>query len=554
VHPESETCGERSRIIRNPELIFSYNANRDGEIKFNDGSDKTTPEKPFRFWCNEDIDKGHVVDETDWEEDDLETGDPDYKDKKILYRRDLEDFQRIWIKSSLALTDQDTIELSWEDVTEGSPSINVYPAAESDGGRAYLTDESIQQIYPAENNGNNTSTYFGQALDFDDNPDSPSVSQGHTFTFPVTMKWDANQTRYFLFEGVNPGKGALKVAIKRGTQEIASAKVYLDLKNIKEFYENWTVGDGNVEPSQTAGRIGNNYPPPSKDEEKDYVLYVHGWNMLNWEKERWAETAFKRLWWQGYKGRFGVFRWPCLTGTVRGGADWTSPGGPATFDPSEFKAWKSGTGLLNCLTQLNGSGYAGRVRVLAHSQGNVVMMEALRQANHQQVVHAYVATQAAVPAHCYDASLPSLAPSAVPPFPTTPNIYARFWQEGQDNQLPVRWTGNLTSYAHPNYISGTAGQFVNFFNPVDYALKTFLGWENDQRTKPNNYYNYSDALGFHYDPWDPFQARGLTFPADRFEVFAYCAEGQSAALGARADVGGVFNVTKHSVINSYACC
>ena len=27
-------------------------------------------------------------------------------------------------------------------------------------------------------------------------------------------------------------------------------------------------------------------------------------------KDRFAETAFKRLYWQGYQGRFGSFRWP----------------------------------------------------------------------------------------------------------------------------------------------------------------------------------------------------------------------------------------------------
>ena len=32
--------------------------------------------------------------------------------------------------------------------------------------------------------------------------------------------------------------------------------------------------------------------------------------MESWEKDRFAESAFKRLYWQGYQGRFGVFRWP----------------------------------------------------------------------------------------------------------------------------------------------------------------------------------------------------------------------------------------------------
>ena len=34
----------------------------------------------------------------------------------------------------------------------------------------------------------------------------------------------------------------------------------------------------------------------------------------HWEKDRFAETAFKRLYWQGYQGRFGEFRWPTSYG------------------------------------------------------------------------------------------------------------------------------------------------------------------------------------------------------------------------------------------------
>ena len=32
------------------------------------------------------------------------------------------------------------------------------------------------------------------------------------------------------------------------------------------------------------------------------------------EKDQFAETAYKRLFWQGYRGRFGVFEWPTTYG------------------------------------------------------------------------------------------------------------------------------------------------------------------------------------------------------------------------------------------------
>jgi len=52
-------------------------------------------------------------------------------------------------------------------------------------------------------------------------------------------------------------------------------------------------------------------------------------------KDRYAETAFKRLYWHGYEGRFGLFRWPAVPKVKT----------RARYD-SEFNAWRSGAGLL----------------------------------------------------------------------------------------------------------------------------------------------------------------------------------------------------------------
>ena len=93
------------------------------------------------------------------------------------------------------------------------------------------------------------------------------------------------------------------------------------------------------------------------------------------------KCAFKRLYWQGYQGRFGIFRWP----TGYGFADiWTLVTNPTekdNCDLSEYQAWQSATGLLNKLTALNIQ-YPGQVYMLAHSMGNVVAGEALRSGRH----------------------------------------------------------------------------------------------------------------------------------------------------------------------------
>jgi len=82
---------------------------------------------------------------------------------------------------------------------------------------------------------------------------------------------------------------------------------------------------------------------------------------------------------------------------------------PRNFDNSEFIAWQSAAGLRNKLKDLNAE-YPGHVYMLAHSMGNIVAGEALQLAAQNgdgRVVNTYVASQAALPAHDYDATVTS---------------------------------------------------------------------------------------------------------------------------------------------------
>ncbi len=138
-------------------------------------------------------------------------------------------------------------------------------------------------------------------------------------------------TRTLLFEGCKAGKGQLKpVIVKReGSNYIEIADgggTWIDLKSIGDMYEHWSVGNasGGAPLPGPAGRVaaetGNgsafSYTTNSPEEQK-YVLFVHGWNMEKWEKERFAETAYKRMWWQGYKGRLASSLGPVPTALTK---------------------------------------------------------------------------------------------------------------------------------------------------------------------------------------------------------------------------------------------
>jgi hypothetical protein len=258
--------------------------------------------------------------------------------------------------------------------------------------------------------------------------------------------------------------------------------------------------------------------------------------MTAYDKDRFAESAFKRLYWQGYQGRFGEFRWPTDYGFNGLSTVLTNINEADNFDNSEYQAWQSAQGLLNKLNDLN-SQYPGHVYLLAHSMGNVVAGEALRLSGANQVVNTCVASQAAVSAHTYDATVPNysfyLLGISFGPF--TPNIYGD-WLAG-------------------NY-GGGASSIVNFYNTNDYALSRYH-WQFDELVKPDqNVLENGDHCYYGYDgspsdpaPWNNFYKQDtnsmifdfniVTSLNNRYEVMAYAAQSYTTALGATPSVGNV---------------
>jgi esterase/lipase superfamily enzyme len=208
---------------------------------------------------------------------------------------------------------------------------------------------------------------------------------------------NSERVAYFIFEGLSKGSGPLTVHLyKVGQCDSSDQGAYLDLAEAVDFYDHWTVGD-----TTQNGPHAPQLLHAVQNEESftnDYVLFVHGWNQQPWKRRAFAETAYKRMWHHGFRGRFGLFSWP---------TEWV----PLpfithlSFDRSELRAWMSAPGLLEVLLDPKLQHYAGRIRVVAHSLGNVVVSEALRlgaETGRSQLVHTYIATQAAVAASAYD--------------------------------------------------------------------------------------------------------------------------------------------------------
>jgi len=464
---------------------IAMDGNRDDEIKFDDPNDTK-----YLFWVNDDID---VI--SGGKEDDKKSGTPNCNDNVITCKRDLEDFTRLHIRmdNNTANLSGITYWMKFENSISGSPSVNIFEAINQN--LDYIKNDSIadQQIQKKK-----------------------IITVGSSEEqLPSQYIKTGDQVSPFILEGKTAGKADLTIIVKVDGNDVCKKAVQLDLRPISEFCQEFVASitsDDNV--STTVSQDGTYTYTPEKDE---YVLYVHGWRMADWEKDRWTETVFKRLWWQGYKGHVGGFQWPTL-------------GLQRPYNQSELRAWNSAQALKNLITSLNSS-YPGQVRVIAHSMGNVVVGEALRLCS-SSVVHTHLAAQAALPAHCYDNTISNYWSNF-----RTPNVYG-YYTSGQFPDVPYL-AGN----------SSKADNLVQYYNARDYALRK---WEfNNRNFKPDrlNKYHYTEGDA-NVDTYAPASGdrfyyqeslitqRTMVFPVNRYEIFARSAQSRSRALGCESSVAG----------------
>ncbi len=428
----------RAFLLKPASHLILVDANRDGEIKFDDDSDNTTSDKPYRFWLNFDHDSSGQ---------DVETGDLDAFDTTISHVRDLEDFARIQIQldSSVKKKIDEGDKLAIE--TTGGLQINLYKAVNP--STDYLFDQSVaDQQVDGTFTANGVTKNFGQALDQSDI--SPWIDAQEYGDNPIS----------FIFEGRAEGEGTVKIVLKRpdGTVE-RSGEVHVKLMKVGDMFEGAHVTTARAdnrfrlpwEPPYTY--VDLIYEPPNvgyandtpnfqkpSDETQQLIVFVHGFNNTDFVKQNWSEMMFKRLWHQDYKGRFASMFWP--TPLESEGVD--------VILSTEFFGFKYGSSLQGYLGELKDrlSGYT--INVAAHSAGNIIVGEALKQG---ATIDNYVLMQAAVAASSYDSNAPV--------------------DDGlnkQENAHPTYDPAQQMDYR--GYLQNVQGNLVNFYNPVDGALET----------------------------------------------------------------------------------
>ncbi len=547
-------------------LAVDYN--RDGQVAF-DASDRPNASKPFRFWVNNDHDAVREMDNdgltTTTVQDDLDDLTKDCADDAILCTRDLEDFTRLHLRvggiGDLLKSGKIRLGLQWFDVEE-TPVIKVYRAFAEKGGTIYLSD-------PYESPTQCSTDYRTKVC---------IASPNKLFDLPQSVWQGVSQEKpeaYFLFEGASTGNGNLRLVLTSGVGGANMGNpgcLAMDLLDMQDMYQRWTAGevwepgvDWSIRPQtqvmeERGGMLmapedtgAHEEPTPTLDEEKDFILFVHGWNMAHPDKRAFAETSYKRLWHLGYQGKFGAFFWPTF---------WNFPGSfhLGHYDASEHIARNSGDALLGLLTSLNRK-HPGRVHLVAHSMGNVVASEALHKAP-TAVVKNYAASQASVPADAF-----VLSPSAVWEWPTilqkttkiigfrdiphlpitstvrTPNLFAYFCPDITSEEFQKEPFPEIGS-PYMNPFNG-ATNCINLYNRRDWALGL---WIADQAMKPNRMdFLYPYGYGWADEKWafwrhtpNPKASECISSNARIQEILSFIIQAQSYPVGRQAEMKGPF--------------
>ncbi|MBQ9430278.1 MAG: hypothetical protein IJU44_01880, partial [Kiritimatiellae bacterium] len=368
---------------------------------------------------------------------------------------------------------------------------------------------------------------------------------------------------HFLYEGKTEGKGILKFRVRLDEIVLAEASTAVELRDASAFTDTYEIPHTPLTLATVTNEwdvaVGEYYPTHASVEVPwnsgtNVTLLVLGWNVDEAEKSAWRDTMFKRLFWQGYRGRVAAFHWPAqygFSGILEAFFD-----GPH-FDRSEHRAWLSASKAAVLLSELL-AGW-GKVTIVAHSQGNVVASEALNCISYTESQNTnrvtYIALQSAISAQYFDTAFQAdsvtnqldvfsleirLAKSLGDLWrlimgATSPDIQGHF-----PNGLDI----------DPPYLHGIIPKFgrtVNFYNRTDYALNI---WVANNATKPDDLaydFTYDKSACGYYRQVDPNPVTGIDrvqiFPASdlraRWCVFAFVAYTRALAAG-QLDMTNVF--------------
>ena len=432
-------------------ISLNVDGNHDGTMDFSYfGPDQTTPNRPYRFWVNDDDDSG-------------DTGgldisaDPKVKrhnneDNHVNGVRDLVDFFPVClnIQSVLKTYPQNTL-TCW--------------LRQQDGALNYVDTEFYQDavLYPSNCLTYLTDTNIARFV----GRDSPTpattyqiTSSGVILNSSFVSKIRNEGRGILLVEATKPTKQPLVLEIYDGTNLLASTSLYLSISPVEQMFRHKnlirpTFNNSIGFPDRLVNADISNEPETN---EKNFV-FLHGYSVNPVQARGSFAETFKRMYWSGSRAKFYGISWK--------GYETQLPGGiTPNYHINVGNAFATAPKLTAFLSALTN----GPTTIVAHSLGNMVALVALN--DWDAPMNNYFMLDAAVAVEAVDGGAapdPHMTHSTwVAPENYANRLYATYWCNlfpSSDARSMLTWSSRLANFGSANV--------YNFYSSGEEVLREY---------------------------------------------------------------------------------
>jgi cysteine peptidase C11 family protein/alpha/beta hydrolase family protein DUF900 len=456
---ESEDVAQNTNIALN--VTVNSDNDKDRIIDGRDDEKETT--EPFIFWLNDDDDDGIA-------------GQNDSEDFWIDGLKDLEDLAPIRLQTSWI----DPIPAGFKYRLElnGGAQIRVfrYEGTQTE----YLTKKEVATVLPWQEEYASGLVGDGRYVDID--PGDFKGSEG-----------SENKEMWLLFEGVKPGEGSLCLSLvnEEGIRQTESIKCLLKIQKIEQFYAAVTARDPEDKKvnSIVIGVGGDFLTIYDLKKDKDYVVFLHGYNVAIDKAFETFSTVFKRLYWNGVIGEGGDSEFVGITWF--GNETWFS-----FFNKNVFNAFQTSIPVGKFLKDLNDRNSGRQLNVMAHSLGNLVVSNAIKNTDDLHV-NKYISIQSAVAANAYNANYDGDGVNPEDGVKPDLELLAQASMWGYPDDVPHKSICLI-------YFLSDMSCWNGKWTQTQWTQERYIDKKDNDTDYWDEYYHYRDIPSTIFDPWGDY--------------------------------------------------
>lgn len=392
--------------------------------------------EPLRMWVNDDNDNGPTADSGN----DIpgQGGNADATDNLVVDGAcDLLDFFPVWVDASEVLANvQGTTSCR---LRQSASALNaVYTDLPNASASDFLTNQA---------------SVYGPGLDV--YPQAAPVFQivwDGVELAPLFSGRISASKGVLMLEGRSPSSSPLVFEVLLNGEPVFATELPLQVSNVADMYR-WI----DLRPDGTSSVTEPINNPDASSNGKN-VFFLHGFNVDANEARGWNAEIFKRLHQSGFRAKFWGMTWEGDIGFISSSLH---------YHDNVTNAFAVAPGFALAL-----QGIDGEKILLAHSLGNMVVAEAIRECNLQ--VGKYFMLNAAIAAECFAAAAFNDSPAnnnmVDPAWAAYTNVtWASKWHElfpSNDDRSLLTWQGRFAAMSNTVY---------NFYSSGDEIFETKSG-------------------------------------------------------------------------------